>query len=235
MDATAAGTGAGTAGAAPERAVPKKPRVRDVVAEGVYIAAAATRLALKNRILVETLAGGGNFDVDLFVPEARETLLGLASEADEEAERVRIEQRAAWHKFDDSYGTHDYRSRDMGNLRRRRKQARRTAKALRDRAADDAALRELVEAARDAAWEEVSRNIDRTLRIEAARPDLEADYGSMRDARMQALMLVDLQRLQVQQRRRARVAAGEPLEETDSHERVSTKEVLARFDPGELE
>lgn len=249
MDATAAEDGAGSrpgadAPAKPRRTAerddpPKKPRVRDVVAEGVYIAAAATRLALKNRILVETLGSGDDFDADHFALEARETLLTLATEAEAEAERVRIEQRSAWRRFDDSDGTHDYRSRDVGNLRRRRRQAKRTAKALRERAEDPEALAELVEAARDLAWGEVARNIDRTLRIEAARPDLEDDYHSMRDARMQALMIVDLQRLQVQQRRRVKAAAGEPPETTGPSDKLSTQEVLFRtasgVDPGELE
>jgi len=213
------------------KGVGAKPRVRDVVAEGLYIAAAATRLALKNRILVETISDGENFDFAHFLPEARGTLLALAAEADAEAERIRQQQRSAWRRFDDSDGTHEYRSRDVGNLRRRRKQLRRTAAELRARAEDEDALRQLVEAARDAAWEEVSRNIDRTLRIEAARPDLEEDYTAMRDARMQALMLVDLQRLEVQQRRRARLAAGEPLDETEGREQLSTQEVLADAAP----
>lgn len=196
-------------------------RVRDVVAEGLYIAAGAVRLELKNRILVETIAGGEPFDVAHFLPHARDTLLALADEAQEEADRVRHEQRLAWRRFDESDGTHDYRSRDVRNLRRRRKQSLSTAKALRERAADEDALRELVEAAREAAWEEVARNIDSTLRIEAARPDLEPDYDAMRDARMQALMLVDLPRLQSQQRRRSHVAAGEPLPETEAREVVT--------------
>lgn len=228
----------------------KRPKSRDVVAEGIYIASAATRLALKNRILVEVIVGGENFDVDRFVPQARETLLTLAAEAEDEAKRVRKQERHAWGRFDDSVGTHDYRSKDLGNLRRRRRQAARTASELMARAEDDAALRELVEAARDAAWTDVSRNIDSTLRIEAARPDLEADYDTMRDARMQALMLVDLQRLQTQQRRRAQAAAGEPLTETEDREKLSTAEILSTangetdyaaqarangLDPGELE
>jgi hypothetical protein len=183
-------------------------RVRDLVAEGVYVAAAATRLALKNKILVEILAGGADFDVDLFIPDARDTLLSLAAEADADAVRVRLDQKKASRRFRDPYGSHDYSSRDVRNLRRRRKQSERVAAELRMRAADDGELRQLVEAAREAAWADVARNIDRTLRIEAARPDLEPDYDKMREARMQSLRLVDLPRLAAHKRRLEEIRAG---------------------------
>jgi len=185
----------------------KRPRVADVVEEGIYIAAAATRLSVKNRILMETIAGGEGYDVDRFLPDARAALVALADESDAEAERVRREKKDAWRRFSDPNGTHDYGSRDLGNLRRRQRQGRKIAKALRARAEDEAALRQLVEAARDAAWAELAANIDRTLRMEAARPDLEPDYGTMREARMQALRLVDLAGLASQRRKRAKALA----------------------------
>ena len=71
----------------------RKQRSSDVVADGVYIAAAATRLSLKNRILVEVLQGNEGFDVAHFMPIARATLLTLAEEA--EAERQR-QERLDW-------------------------------------------------------------------------------------------------------------------------------------------
>ncbi|WP_292853496.1 asparagine synthase [Microbacterium sp.] len=201
-DAPAAGRGG--FGASGRRA-----KVADMVSEGLYVAAAATRLALKNRILVDILAQGGDFDVTHFVPEAREILLTLAEEADQDAQRMRDGRKLASRRFSDSDGTHDYRSRDVRNLRRRERQSQRVAKELRARAADDVQLRTLVEGAREAAWAEVSRNIDRTLRIEAARPDLEPDYAKLRDARMQSLRLVDLPRLAAHRRRNEQGAAGE--------------------------
>jgi len=50
---------------------PKRVRTRDVVAEGLYIASAATRLSLKNSILMHILAEGEGFDADRFLPDAR--------------------------------------------------------------------------------------------------------------------------------------------------------------------
>jgi hypothetical protein len=198
------------------RVLGEEVRVKDLVAEGVYVAAAATRLALKNKILVDILASGADFDVDRFVPDARETLLELADEADADGARAAKEGRKASRRFRDPYGSHDYSSRDVRNLRRRRKQAERVAAELRARAEDEGELRQLVEAAREAAWADVSRNIDRTLRIEAARPDLEPDYAKMREARMQSLRLVDLPRLAAHKRRLEEIRAGEAGEEPET-------------------
>ncbi|WP_417564350.1 asparagine synthase [Microbacterium sp.] len=187
---------------------PKRMKLADMVAEGVYVASAATRLALKNRILVETLAAGEDFDVERFVPVARATLLDLAVEAEQDAQRIESERRRASRRYSDSYGTHDYRSRDVRNLRKRQKQSAQVAHELRERAESPEELRTLVEGAREAAWAEVERNIDSTLRIEAARPDLEPDYAKLRESRMQSLRLVDLPRLAAHRRRNAQGAAG---------------------------
>jgi len=93
-------------------------------------------------------------------------------------------------------------------------------------------VRKLIADARDAAWAEVSKNIDRSLRIAAARPDLDADYERMRVARMQALRLVDLPKLRAHRRSVAKQQAlrdggvePEPILESDP----------AGIDPGELE
>ena len=55
----------------------KRQRTRDIVAEGLYIASAATRLSLKNTILVHILAEGEDFDLERYLPEARAALEGL--------------------------------------------------------------------------------------------------------------------------------------------------------------
>ncbi len=178
----------------------KRVRTRDVVAEGLYIASAATRLSLKNSILVHILAEGEDFEPDRFVPDARDALLTLATEAEDDAARAEAERKAARRRHTESGGTHDYRSRDVRNLRRRQKQSLHVAAELRARADDEEELRKLIADARDAAWSEVANNIDTALRIEAARPDLEPDYDRMRTARMQALRLVDLPKLRAHRR-----------------------------------
>jgi hypothetical protein len=210
----------GRVGAERRRVADEKPgtpdrhaKVKDMVADGVYMAAAATRLKLKNRILVETLVDNENFDVEAFVPHAKKALLSLAKEAEADAKRVHKERRRAAILFSDSYGTHDYRRGDVRNLKRRERQSAKVAEKLRELAANPAQLRQLVEEAREAAWTEVARNIERTLAIEAARPDLEPDYAKLRTSRMQSLRLVDLPRLAAHRRQNEEGAAEQRAEE----------------------
>lgn len=189
-------------------------RNADAIAEGVAIALAAARLQVKNRILVSTISLGESFDPDHFAPTAREALAQLAKEQEDVSEAMTAARKRAWGRHSQPHGTHDYRDRDVRNLRRRAKQAAGVAKQLRERADAPDQVRELVEAARDAAWHDVQQNLDSRLRIEGMRPDQDPDYARMRDARMQALRLVDLQRLSAdaRARRRAREDA-EPDEE----------------------
>lgn len=179
---------------------PKRARTRDVVAEGLYIAAAATRLRLKNEILMTVLAMGANYNEDWFVPIARDTLYILADEADAAADQLAATIERAKGRHHTSYGTHDYRNRDVRNLNRRRKQSKHVAQQLRERAEDEAELHKLVEGAREAAWADVERNLERTLNIVASRPDHDADYEQMRSARMQSVRLVDLAKLEANRR-----------------------------------
>jgi hypothetical protein len=184
-------------------------KTSDAVAEGVSIASAAARLTVRNHILVSTIANDESFDVAQLAPFAQETLVALAEEQEEAAALARTQRKRAWGKFTDSDGTHDYRDRDMRNLRKREKQYRLVAKELRVHAADPEAVRELVEQARDAAWGDVEANLQRRLRVEGMRPDVDPDYDVMRGARMQALRLVDLPKLSAHRRK---LAEGEALQ-----------------------
>ncbi len=176
-------------------------KTADAIAEGVSIASAAARLALRNRILVETIANDEPFDLTRFAPYAREILISLADEQDQAAELARRQRKKAWGKFTDPDGTHDYRDRDTANLRKRYRQYMGVAKELRRIADDPHAVRVLVEQSRDAAWGDVEANLQRRLKVEGMRPDLDPDYEKMRAARMQSLRLVDLPRLAAHRRR----------------------------------
>lgn len=212
----------------------KRVRTRDVVAEGLYIASAATRLKLKNAILVHILALGEDFHPNEYLDDARAALTALAEEAEEDAAERGREWRLARTRHSDSGGTHDYRARDVRNLRRREKQSLHVASELRRRVDDEDELYKLIADARDAAWTEVAGNIDRTLRIEAARPDLEPDYARMRTARMQALALVDLPKLRAHRRS---VTAQQQLRERGELPDIILDGALAsgEVDPGEFE
>ena len=134
------------------------------------------------------------------MPVARDALLSLATEAEEAAALAKRQRKAAWGQYSQPDGTHDYRDRDVRNLRRRGRQYLRVAKELRRRGDDPDALAGLVEAAREAAWADVESNLERRLRVEGMRPESDPDYERMRAARMQSLRLVDLERLAAQHR-----------------------------------
>ncbi|MBS1698290.1 MAG: asparagine synthase [Actinobacteria bacterium] len=174
----------------------------DVIAEGVAIATSAARLTVKNQILVGTIAQGGSFDVATYMSDAHEALLALAAESDEAAEFATRQRKRAHGRYSDPHGTHDYRDRDVRNLKKRARQSAAVAERLREMADDPETLRFLVEAARAAAWGDVAGNLQRRLTVEAMRPDQDPDYETMREARMQALRLVDLQALSSEQRAR---------------------------------
>ncbi|MFS0852977.1 asparagine synthase [Microbacterium sp. 179-I 3D4 NHS] len=181
-------------------------RTADAIAEGVAIATAAARLAVKNHILVGTIAEGGVFDIDKYIADTREALRAMAEESEAAAETVTALRKRARGRHSDPRGTHDYRDRDVRNLRRRAKQSSGVAAKLREMMDDPEQLRGIVEEAREAAWSDVRHNLDRRLRVEGMRPDQDPDYDRMREARMQALRLVDLQALSSAQRARAKRA-----------------------------
>lgn len=176
-------------------------KTAEAIAEGVSIASAAARLAVRNHILVETIAHDETFDIARVAPFARETLVALAEEQEAAAALAKRQRKKAFGKFTDPDGTHDYRDRDMRNLRKRHRQYVGVAKELRRVADDPHAVRALVEQARDAAWGDVEANLERRLNVEGMRPDLDPDYDMMRAARMQSLRLVDLPRLAAHRRR----------------------------------
>ncbi|GAA3215837.1 asparagine synthase [Microbacterium terregens] len=184
-------------------------KTSDAVFEGVSIASAAARLAVRNHILVETIAHDAQFEAEVVAAYARETLIALAEEQEAAADLARRQRKTAWGKFSDPDSTHDYRDRDTRNLRKRDKQYRAVAQELRNRAADSEAVGELVEQARDAAWGDVEANLQRRLHVEGMRSDTDPEYETMRGARMQALRLVDLPRLAAHRRR---LSAGETLQ-----------------------
>ncbi len=175
-------------------------KTAEAIAEGVSIASAAARLAIRNRILVETLAHDEPFDVVAFAPFAHDTLTALAEEQEQAAALVKRQRKKAWGRFTDPDGTHDYRDRDMRNLRKRGRQYSGVAQALRRMADDPHVVRTLIEQSRDAAWGDVEANLQRRLRVEGMRPDLDPDYDRMRAARMQSIRLVDLPRLAAHKR-----------------------------------
>jgi hypothetical protein len=197
-------------------------RTKEAIAEGLSIATAAARLGVRNRILVQTIARGGQFDGEVFAEYARKVLRALADEQDQAAERVTHQRKRAWGRFSDSSGTHDYRDRDTRNLRRRAKQSRGVAKELRVFADDPARVAGLVSDARNAAWGDVEANLTQRLDVEGMTADADPEYAQMRKARMDALRMVDLARLASQAKRRAKDRAAAEETSADPSEPPTT-------------
>jgi hypothetical protein len=179
-------------------------RTADAIAEGVAIATSAARLAVKNHILVGTIAEDGVFDTEKYIDDTREALRAMAEEAEQSEKALNELRKRARGRHSDPVGTHDYRDRDVRNLRRRAKQSHGVAAKLREMMEDPEELGVIVEEARQAAWADVRHNLDRRLKVEGMRPDQDPDYERMREARMQALRLVDLQALSSEQRAKAK-------------------------------
>lgn len=179
-------------------------RTADAIAEGVAIATSAARLAVKNHILVGTIAEDGVFDTEKYIDDTREALRAMAEESEESEKALTALRKRARGRHSDPVGTHDYRDRDVRNLKRRAKQSHGVAAKLREMMEDPEELGVIVEEARQAAWADVRHNLDRRLKVESMRPDQDPDYERMREARMQALRLVDLQALSSAQRAKAK-------------------------------
>ena len=97
-------------------------RTSDAIGEGLSIAWAAARLTVRNHILVETIAHDEPFELDRFAPLRPADSRGAGRRAAGCADLVRRQRKAPGASHSDSHGTHDYRDRDVRNLRRRQKQ-----------------------------------------------------------------------------------------------------------------
>ncbi|KAB1642157.1 asparagine synthase [Gulosibacter chungangensis] len=204
----------------PEPEESKQPTSEQIATEGVFIASATTRLAVKNRILVDTLSGDVNFTVAQYVEFARETLRDLARESEAEVVRLETMMQKAKRRRSRPMSMHDYQKADLGNLKHRRDQADLVAHKLRERAADTEAVEELVRVAHEAAWGEISRNIQFNLDSEFARVgELTEEESEARAERMQDVLRVDLPKLEKDLRilKKRQAAAQRQAEKEEAH------------------
>ncbi|HWK19917.1 MAG TPA: asparagine synthase [Microbacteriaceae bacterium] len=155
---------------------PRK-RAEQAIDEGHLLADRAARLEVRNRIEVETIGRGRDFDPEEFRGDAVAVLRQLADEQDAVAARLDVERRIASGRDGYAASEHDYQRSDRRNLRRRAKAARLMAAELRAYADDEARVMDLVERARQEAWRDVAGQMHKTLRIYAAPPEYDEDPG----------------------------------------------------------
>jgi hypothetical protein len=161
--------------------------------EGLLLAEYATRMRLKNRIIVDTITAQGSFDPEVWADEARLSLGGLRTEAEGSARRMEQEASVARLTGGSAVHEHDYRASDTDNLDRRRRVYRLVARRLLSWENDPSQVAALLEAARQDAQEEIDAALTRAVSGDpVARVE---DEGRLRE-RLRLIRTVDLPALE---------------------------------------
>ncbi|WKK71559.1 hypothetical protein Q0F99_19905 [Rathayibacter oskolensis] len=169
--------------------------VEEATEEGLMLAQYASRMAVKNRVLMDGLTADVPFDVGHYSVIAAAELEKLADESEAAAQRLHAISADATYVDGRSDHVHDYRSADIDNLDHREKLSLAVADALRERARDEQHLAALVDDARLDAWRELAQSIEETLdRVPRIDADDE-DYRRDRSVRMALVIVDDLARL----------------------------------------
>lgn len=169
--------------------------VDEAAEEGLMLAQYASRMAVKNRVLMDGLTADVPFDVGHYSAVAASELEKLAAESEAAAERLHSIAADVTYIGGRSDHVHDYRSADVDNLDHREQLSLKVADSLRERARDEQYLARLVDDARQDAWRELSQSIEEVLdRAPRLDPDDE-EYRRDRSVRMALVIVDDLAKL----------------------------------------
>jgi hypothetical protein len=174
--------------------------------EGMLLLEFATRMRLKNRIVVDILTSDGAVDPDAWARAARSAIRERRAEVEASAQRVGREARASWLTGGRARHQHDYRFSDLRNLGRRRSVYRLLARRLLDWEQDAAESAALLERARCDAQDEIATEIGRVVSDSAAGVE---DESVLRE-RLALIATVDLHALELAVRRVAPESAPDP-------------------------
>ncbi len=133
--------------------------IEEMVDDGVLIAAAATRLAIKNLVILKAMRDRVDYSIDRTAAAVRQELENLAVEKDGDAQRLITERDRAALRSGSSHSHSDYRQADLEALESRAAVSRSLAERLRELSTDDAFVAELVEGSHAAAWREIAASI----------------------------------------------------------------------------
>lgn len=137
--------------------------VEEATSEGLMLAEYASRMKVKNAIIVGVLTRPGRYDADDYLGAATDALDHLAVEFDGAADRISTELSAIENLRGSALHAHDYRSGDSANLRHREATLRAVVGELRTRLDDRDHLLKLVDRARQDAWADIARAIEESL------------------------------------------------------------------------
>jgi hypothetical protein len=189
---------------APARELPqRKPiSIERSVDEGVLIASAAVTMDVKNYIIVEAIRDGSTFDTDNVIAAVRRELLALAEENEASAHRVQqlsVDVQTVRGPRDNSEG---YQVDDHPTLTKRGVIHVMLAAELERLSEDSTFVAELAERARLRAWADVGSAIETRLVESIPMPPDDA-YEAEKDARIRALIDINLRALEKQAKRRS--------------------------------
>jgi len=168
--------------------------IEEMVDDGVLIAGAAVRLAVKNLIILRSARDRADYSPERVAAAVREELENLVMEKQTDAARLRRTQAAASERGGQPRHHSDYRSVDAAALARRASVSERLAERLRELSEDGEYVGALVEQARADAWREIGASI--TAKAALSSPRRDPAYDRERGGRMLALLgdLADLER-----------------------------------------
>jgi histone H3/H4 len=166
--------------------------LEELVEDGLLIAESAARMTVKNEVILRALRDRADYRVERAREVAREELRRLAVEERADARRIDEEREAAEDRPGKASHQSDSRAGDIEHLRRRSDALQALADRLIRLSADDEHLDELVEAARQQAWDEVGTSIaERTAQAWSLADRL----GAAERARRMDLVADDLRAL----------------------------------------
>jgi hypothetical protein len=184
-------------------ALRKPASIERSVDEGVLIASSAVAMEVKNFIIVEAIREGQPFDHAQVEAAVRRDLLALAHENEANAQRVQqlaVDVQTSRGARNDSEG---YQVDDHPTLTKRGIIHVLLAAELERLSEDDAFVAELAERARVQAWAEVGGAIEARL-LESLPNPPDRFYEDDKDARIRALVSINLRALEKQARRRGK-------------------------------
>ncbi len=128
-----------------------------MVADATLVSLAAVRQAAKNLMLVRALRDAADFDEDWYVDAVGREFELLATQADADAERLVAARAKAQGRRGRAVTADDYHAVDTRRLRRRINVLRELAEELRRLAADEDAVRTVIDEARLRALDEITQ------------------------------------------------------------------------------
>ena len=173
--------------------------VQRAVDEGLLIARFAVVMDVKNHIIVSALRHDEPFDADATAREVKQSLVRLAAEQSDYADRVTdvLRERAARARGSVRH-EHDYHPEDLGSLDLRHAVYSRVAARLRVLADEADYVAEIVETARQDAWGDLGGAVEMRLDTLPTSPVKDADYTRNRARRIRTLIDVDFAALKKQ-------------------------------------